>query len=426
MILDTLQNEAYAGYNAATNGLWVNWDVSGDGGVTGNFNGTGYPDPSSGAGARHDPATDLRYLHNLLSWQAQHPGSTEFNGQISRYEGIVKAEFAGTKDPRGWYYDELYSIGTLSGDQWFTNTAYNLAAAYAQQYDPALGTIYQVSSEYPAGFYRTDWALEEGAALCEAGATFHRPQWVSEGESVIGFVRAHAYLAAQGTYLHAMTGVLLSDGAANPDEEIANSNKTAGLGGTVQPSEVAQDAIALLEAGAAANNSSISAQGVSLLNSFSPAVNTLGLWDPIYGGYFENGYFSGTSFDDPGTFTVKNGKKDSKQLAMLEAFHLADTLEAGQPFLYAEQDMLKVATEAYEPTQKGFPYELTSEWGLVRLSQCGCEETWVTSEADGIALEALQAWAAGNAGAASGGAPGTPSTTPGPTTVAATTTLPGA
>ena len=390
-ILVTLQNMARDGHDQATGGLWVNWAVSATGSLTTNYNGTGTPDAPAGSGARHDPATDLRYLHDLLTWQSQHPGDAQFAAQVSLYTSVVKQEFAHTKDLRGWYYDELSQIGRLSGDPWFTAAARYLAAAYAAEFNPRVGTIFQQDAAHPTGFYRVDWALEEGAALVEAGATFRQPTWVADGLSVLAFVRAHAYVAAQGTYLHAMKDILLPNGEVNPDEAIAYSDETGGAGGTVVPSEIAQDAVSLLEASAAANDSALLTEGMDLLGAFSPSTNTLGLWDNSVGGYFESIDFSGGSFDNPLPVIIKSGKKDPDQLAMLQAYHLADELVPSMPFVAVEQALLKVGLESFESSQSGYPFEETSGWQPVVEATCGCQEVWVTSQSDDIVLEALQA-----------------------------------
>lgn len=392
MVTATLANEARYGYNPATKGLWVNWQRSADGTLETNYNGSGHPDPPAGHNARHDPATDLRFLHNLLQWRADHPGSGAFASTIACYTAVVKAEFAGTDDLRGWYYGELRAIGQLSGDAWFTRTADNLVASYERRFDPRVGTIFEEDREHPSGFYRTDWALEEGSDLVVAGTRTHHPKWVVNGLSVLSFVRAHAYLPASGTYLHSMSDVLLPNGTVNPNETMATSSDTAGNGRTIDPSEVAQDAVALMEAGEAGRDAALVAEGEQLLGAFSPAVNTLKLWDTSSGGYYENGSFTGSTFSAPGSFEVSSGKKDPKELAMLQAFHYADKIERMRPFAGAEEAMLQVARRAYNPAQAGFPFELTAKWAQVRLYRCGCYEGWVTSEADGIAVEALQRW----------------------------------
>jgi len=389
MIAATLQGEIAHGYNAGVHGLWVNWRA-GPTRDSENFNGTGYPDALSGGPVRHDPATDLRFLHTLLAWEAEGQGSAAVQHEISLFETIVLKEFTGTQDLRGWYYDELTAIGTLSGDSRFTTVAYDLASAYARDFNPRLGAIIESGTRFPTGFYRSDWALEEGAALVEAGARFDRPKWAGEGKAAIAFVTAHAFVKGEGTFLHALTDVVTPGGRANRDEVISRSGGTNGDGTVVQPSEVAQDAVALLEAGYFGADAGLVLEGESLLRAFSPEQDQLGLWDRAGGGYYENGDFAGPSFFHPGAFAVKAGKKDSDQLAMLMAFHLADELDSRRPFVAAEAQLLDVAQRLYEPAEEGFPFEVRTDWGLVRLAGCNCSEDWVTAEADGVALEALE------------------------------------
>jgi hypothetical protein len=393
VIVETLRNQATAGFDSATGGLWVNWTESTSGIVTGNYNGTGAPDTVVGSAARHDPATDLRYLHNLLSYASAHPSDTEFAGQIATYTAEVKKEFANTHDSRGWYYDELEAMAKLSGDPWFATTARGLVASYASHFDAQLGTIVITDSQYPTGFYRSDWALQEAAALVEAGTADGQPTWVSDGKAVFNFVRQHAYLPSAGIYLHALTGVVAAGGGASSTEVVARSSATGGNGGSLDPSELGQDAQSLLEGGQAAGDSSLVAQGEALLRTLSPSVNSLRLWDSSAGGFYENGAFTGNSTADPGAFAVETGKKDTDQLALLEAYHLADQLDASHPFTAVETALTQVAVaHLYEPAQHGFPYEWRSNWTAVSegSGSVRTNEVWVTSEADGIALEALQ------------------------------------
>ena len=51
--------------------------------------------------------------------------------------------------------------------------------------------------------------------------------------------------------------------------------------------------------------------------------------------------------------------------------------------------MAVVTTKAYSPAGHGILYEQAADWSLLPLKSGGFED-WVTSEAMGIALEALQ------------------------------------
>src|ERR1017187_6528775 len=90
--------------NAGLGGLWINWRA-GSKPLLVNFNGSGAPDKIDPP--RHDALTDFRYLHNLLAWKHQHPQDAQFDGELKKFDAIVKLEYAGTLDQRGWLYDEL-------------------------------------------------------------------------------------------------------------------------------------------------------------------------------------------------------------------------------------------------------------------------------------------------------------------------------
>ena len=114
--------------NGGLGGLWINWRM-GTKPLLVNFNGSGSPDKIDPP--RHDELTDLRYLHNLLSWKHKHPQDTQFDGELQRFDAIVKREFTNTHNERGWIYDELMDMARLSVDSFFRETARTLAEFYA-------------------------------------------------------------------------------------------------------------------------------------------------------------------------------------------------------------------------------------------------------------------------------------------------------
>src|ERR1039458_5587416 len=92
--------------NGGLGGLWINWRM-GTKPLLVNFNGSGSPDKIDPP--RHDELTDLRYLHNLLSWKHQHPQDIQFDGELKRFDAIVKREFANTHNERGWIRSEEHT-----------------------------------------------------------------------------------------------------------------------------------------------------------------------------------------------------------------------------------------------------------------------------------------------------------------------------
>ena len=131
-------------------------------------------------------------------------------------------------------------------------------------------------------------------------------------------------------------------------------------------------------------------RATGLLDALSPGENTLGLWDERDLGYFMSAVFPGALFRDPGIPRVNRSKKESgRQAHMLEAVAVANRLTHGR-YRKLENAMLQVVTtRAYYQPGHGILYEQAPDWSLLPLKSGGFED-WVTSEALGIALEALQ------------------------------------
>src|SRR5882724_5448243 len=117
------------GINNGMGGLYINWRY-GSNPLQVNVNGTGETDETSGATLRHDDLTDLRYLHNLWSYKIENPGDTSFDSDMNRYTPIIKHEFEKTHNERGWIYDILIDIYTLSHDTFYKEAAMSLARSY--------------------------------------------------------------------------------------------------------------------------------------------------------------------------------------------------------------------------------------------------------------------------------------------------------
>src|SRR5208283_3980200 len=131
--------------NGGLGGLWINWRT-GTKPLQVNFNGSRSPDGPKIDPARHDELTDLRYLHNLLSWKHQHPQDSQFDGELKRFNAIVKREFANKHNERGWIYDEFMDMWRLSNDNFFRDTARGLAEYYAtKEIHADIGAIYKTS-----------------------------------------------------------------------------------------------------------------------------------------------------------------------------------------------------------------------------------------------------------------------------------------
>ena len=377
--------------NQGLGGLWINWRY-GSQPLQTNFQGSGQTDGPSDK-LRHDVLTDFRYLHNLLLWKEQHPADHEFDADLELFRQIVGREFANTHNERGWLYDELIDMYRLSKDDFFRRTARGLAEAYATSLSrPPAGFLYKTSPAHPNGYYRVDLVLEAGCALIQAGREFGEPAWEAKGRAAVDFVYAHAYLGRYRTFLFIMDDLLAPDGTLNANESIYRDRSGRYLidGGVVRMGSLGQMATSLLHAHIATGDKIFLDRATGLLDALSPAENTLGLWDEKDLGYFMSAVFSGAVFRDPGIPRVNRSKKESgRQAHMLEAVAVANRLTHGR-YRKLEDAMLQVVTaRAYYQPGRGILYEQAPDWSLLPLKSGGFED-WVTSEAMGIALEALQ------------------------------------
>ncbi len=389
-LLTTMRTEGYhadPAINHGLGGLYVNWRynttpleaniVSGD-------------SPTVASTNAHDPLTDLRYLHDLWIYKSEHPDNGSVDAEISRYTPIVKTEFSGIHDQRGWLFDELIDLYRLSSDRAYQSAAFALDEYIAtSEFHPATGGIYQVDTSFPTGYYRTDLALTSACALIQGGVDFGRPDWTTDGWKALAFVYAHAYLPRYDSYLMAMTNVVLPDGAANPQEAVDRHRYRHEEinGGVVRIAELGEVALSLLHASVATASSALLADAEHVLDGLTASDNATELWDRTHGGYFAGLVFPGSTNTSPGTPTVQSSYKEvGRQPMILQAFHLADSILSVQGRYRAmEQSMLTLIEQKifYTPGQ-GVLYEMTPDFQPVHPGW-----TWVTSEAIDITLEAL-------------------------------------
>src|SRR5690242_14477682 len=66
--------------NGGLGGLWVNW-LYGSNPLETNFNSSGQLDGSGVVPPRHDPLTDVRYLHSLWLYKSQNPADTQYDSE---------------------------------------------------------------------------------------------------------------------------------------------------------------------------------------------------------------------------------------------------------------------------------------------------------------------------------------------------------
>lgn len=389
--LDMLNNIKTYGFddnnqiNSGLGGLWINWRY-GTNPLQTNINGGGETDDASGQPLRHDPLTDLRYIHNLWLYKSQHPGDTRFDSEISRYTAIIKYEYANAHDERGWVYDTFADIYALSHDPFYSGALIALATAYAHAFNPAVGSIFKKGDD-ALGTYRVDLVLEEGCALIQAGTQFNNPTWVQDGLSVVNFIYKHAYIPQYHTFTSQMSEVLLNDGSVNPNEPFYVTHSY--YGNEIRMGSISQIIISLLDTYKITHDQDFLQKATDLLDPLSLPGNSLGLWDSNEGGYFYGGRFSGPTPANPGSLKIDRTRKEAgRQATMLQAFHLADALTNNR-YKNVEDQMLNVTlNHIYNPALHGVPYLVNANWTSPKFSN-GELNNMDTTEAMGATLEAL-------------------------------------
>jgi hypothetical protein len=396
-VLDNMaQNglDSIPGLNLGHGQLWINWRT-GSVPLSTNWNNNPTPEcevtagvPRCGGVPRTDRLTDLRYLHNLALFRNQHPGDTRYDAQFAAWSDVVKGLWAAPHDERGWTYDDLVDISRLSGDQWFVQQAAVQAAWYSSTvFHASCKCLYFTSSSHPGGYYRPVDTVEEAAALASEGARTGNQTYTQQARQALQFVLDHGYLRTWHTFPFAWDNVINPDGSVNNNETFAGG--LANPGPEVRSIWTAQEAQSLFHAARTTADNSWYSLGAELLDSLTPAANTVGLWDTKYGGYCEKVTFSGLSYSAPGAPLVSCTKKEAgRQLVVLDAARVAATVGAGTRYDDLIQRMTAIAVGPdYDAAGAGYVYEVSRSYSP--FDNHGTSEDWVTSEADGIALEAL-------------------------------------
>jgi len=375
--------------NNGLGGLWVNWKY-GTSPLQANIQGNGTVD-AAGTN-RHDPLTDVRYLHALWLYKSQNPNDTRYQSELDKYTAIVKAEFDQAKDERGWLFDqEFMDLYHLSQDSFYQDTAKSLAAGYAKNFNAKAGTIYKKPSGHPYGSYRVDLVLESGCALIQAGTLFQNSDWLQKGESIVNFVYSHAYISQDHTFATQMDQVLLPNGQVNPSETFYTDDQNQNYvvsGNIMDMGSLSQMIFSLLNTYQVTHQQDFLTKATDLLDTLTATQNSLGLWDSANKGYFLGVTFTGTGPNNPGNMQVRSQNKEAgRQLTMLQAFHLADSF-TNNKYQSMEEQMRDVAlNKAYYAPGHGVLYLVNADWTPVLVK--GQPQNWVTSEAMGIELEAL-------------------------------------
>jgi hypothetical protein len=394
VIDDVLTNIRQNGHNPdpsindGLGGLWINWRT-GSNPLQTNLSSSGVAGTKNDDdGARHDELTDLRYLHNLWAYRSVYPDGLDVQGEIDRYTKIVAKGFASGRNERGWVYDLVNDLHRLSKEPFYEQLARRLATYYVNElFKPQLGSVCKIKKDRPRGSYRVDHAMCIGCALVQAGVTFGNDDWSQHGRQIIEFLYEQAYLPAYRTFPSELDHVLTEDGRPNQNARFFRPKGTEG--GSAKPPALGQMALSLLHAHEATGEQQLLDRATDLLVPLTAADNSLGLWDAEYGGYFDKAVFSGTHVREPGAIRVDTGDKEgSRQLHLFEAFCVANRQTQGR-FQEMEDRLLDITLhKAYCPEQHGFVYLMDADWSLLTLKD-GSKRDWVTTEAMGIAVQAL-------------------------------------
>jgi hypothetical protein len=340
------------GWNPAVGGLYINWSID---------------DPSQAnqpdqVVTRHDSLTDLRDLVNMAWYERRHPGDVSQAAAIARLAPVVAAEFRGYATDKGWVYWQLLQLADLGQGAVWAADARAFALHLATAVDPATGVAHgplsastaEAAASCPDG-YRVDHDLESGLALVDAGVRFASPQWRAVGAREVDVVTDQTFDAVHHLYDRIVCQGAVWDAHAKLGEQ-------------------ADEIVALLSVGAAAGVPADIARAEQMLDELAGPAG--GLHDTVQGGYYAS--------LDMASGAVATGYKETRQLTLLTGLHRADALTGGR-YAALEREMTAVALDMETATPlAGYPYREPAGFGFFH------GERWITTEAAGIALEALQ------------------------------------
>jgi len=395
MIVQALQNARDEGFNfylPDPGGLFINWVyVPAPPPDQVNLNSLGVPDPDPAS--RHDRLTDLVYLADLALYIQTFPDDRQFDTDIANYSNIVQGEFPVLQgrgiDDRGWVYflfkEMAASLPAFSG----------YADAIADNYDRRVSAnirtfgvavpIHISTSGDPQGSYRCDEAIEEAMALVDNGTARGRSDYVDHGRALLSFVQSSCYAGPFQIWAMEM-GHIFTDSTRrtlNPfNQEVIKSGlmKAGGL------SELLES---LCYGEIAAPGNGFGALAQSTLDQLLPSTTTqgFGLWDPVYGGYYQGIRLTGDTIPNVTGYTLANSYKEVGRMATFLRAFKACNQALGNRYASAMAPMTQSIVDSYYRDGHGWPYQENNN--LTLFTGYGVTENWVTSEATGHAVRAL-------------------------------------
>jgi hypothetical protein len=336
-----------------------------------------------GHSTRTDSANDLRLLENMYWYRSTHPGDTSMNTYITRILPTVQREWGHTVLNKGWIYFTLMHMRDFSHDTaYWNNTMLGWAASQYKLIDPQLG-IQHGPVDTTAGSdrqrlqdgYRVDHALETGLALVDAGTRFGHPEWITAGRRDVRVVIQQTY----DTHYHLFGRLYLINDPRFGSHKLLDPQARMG--------ETGQELEALIRTGVYTHTAAYLALAKEMLDS----LNTSPLRDPVNGGFYFKIFLGPYLGHDTGY--VDKSIKETRQLHVLIAIHLANRAFNNR-WSGLEQSLINVARQRLflAGPIPGFSYRVLPDGQEYPCKTCLAphSEDWVTSEADNIALLALQ------------------------------------
>lgn len=336
-----------------------------------------------GHSTRKDSANDLRLLENMYWYRSSHPGDTSMNTFIARILPTVQKEWGHTVLNKGWIYFTLMHIRDVSSDTAYWNNAMQgWAASEYKLIDPQLG-IQHGPVDTTAGSdrqrlqdgYRVDHALETGLALVDAGQRFQQPSWTAAGRRDVQEVIKQTY----DTHYHLFGRLYLINDPKFGTNKLLDTQARMG--------ETGQEIEALIRTGVYTHTPVYLALAKEMLDG----LNTSPLRDPINGGFYFKIFLGPYMGHEAGY--VDKSIKETRQMHTLIAVALANKVFNNR-WSDLEQSLINVAQQRLflSGSVPGFSYRVLPNGQEYPCKTCVApySEDWVTSEADNIALLALQ------------------------------------
>jgi len=346
--LDDINQYGWGSTSRFGTGIWINW----------------YRDnPTAHQNSTHDGQNDLRAYENMLWYEARHPGDTTYKADIDRLFPIVKREWSRSTSPKGWVYFLFQRLALYGDNAIWTKTMTTWAASVYKGIDPVQGVAHKAVVDSTAknaptcsDGYRVDQSLENGLALVDAGTRYGHPEWTQAGTRLVDVVTKQAFVTKYHLFARTVCQGQIWDWESK--------------GG-----EIGQETDALLKVGTYTHNDTYLNLAKDILDAV--ANPTTGLRDPNGKGiYFKLLLNSGH---------VDTSRKEMRQLHMLQSFHEANALFNNR-YADFEANLLAVAKSSFFPAPvAGWMYELNNDFSLYKG-----KENWISMEACGIAMEALQ------------------------------------